>query len=167
MSDAENVKLSPPWWSLHRQISAMFEGDPDVSVGELAEVSGSKKSCIILVNKRDKAAAMKAMLQTEVQISGVTVSIAVLGPDEDAIEAANGSDAQILTALLTGNPRFVGITTVHRFMAEMEYCIFKKEVVQFWNDDAASYKDVSTMLAEDIARHIFRETQVCFCTAVE
>jgi hypothetical protein len=49
---------------------------------------------------------------------------------------------------------------------EVEYCIFKREVLQFWNDDIGDFWGYTSLLAEDIARDILH-VQIGFCTEVD
>lgn len=39
-------------------------------------------------------------------------------------------------------------------LGKTDYCVFKKEVIQFWNDDISDYLGNYTTLAKDIAREI-------------
>ena len=49
----------------------------------------------------------------------------------------------------------------------MNYCIFKKEVIQFWNDNLSDYRGNYNGLASDIAKEILKANIVQFCISAE
>ena len=168
--DNLNLRLSPPWYSYQRQVFALFGADPQVKMRDLIQVDEANYVLGMLVCSNVKARAIRALLPRTVEISNVTVTTRVFFPIEqcEVEPSTQVCDAQLLEDAFTGNPIF------HRIDAhsleggpQIGYCIFKKQVLQFWDDDLSNYYGVHTTLAEAIARDVLKETTVQFCTGIE
>jgi len=162
------VKLSPPWYTYHRKVLAMFGRDPEVTVKELGTDDEINYSYFILVSNKEKAQAIKALLINPVELGDITVTAYIFGPDENSeVGAADLDDAELVENALKGNPIFDSIKDRQLAFFHFCYCIFKKEVIQFWNDDLGDYYGNMNCLAEDLARELFKGVLVQFCTAIE
>ncbi len=167
MANSVIAKLSPPWYTYHKKVQAMFGRDPEVEVKDLGEIEDGKYSYMILVSEKKKAGAIKAILPQNVEMGNIEIHLTILGPDEDDIAPLDKSDAEIYNAAFSGNPIFVK-TAVRSFdPLTVSYCIFKKEVIQFQNDDLTDYYGNYNGLASDIARELFNPSEIQFCISAE
>lgn len=164
-----NIHLAPPWWQLERELKALFEGDPYVTVGDLVEQSESEKSILIQCSLYDQTVAYKEMLNKEYAFGNITVKITVLGPDEDKEVNEGMTDLELMDLMFRYNPRYVGnIVRQDNVRAiSYEYCVFTKELIQFYNDDLSSYVLYTTELASNVVQKVVRKTSVMCCTYVD
>ena len=166
----DNLRLSPPWYSHQRKVFALFGADPQVKMRDLRQVDGYNYALDMLVCNGLKARAIRALLPRTVEISNVTVTTRVLFPIEqcEAEPSTQVCDAQLLEDAFTGNPIFDRIDVQGmEGWPQIGYCIFKKQVLQFWDDDLSNFYGMHSTLAETIARDILKETTVQFCTGME
>lgn len=161
------TKLSPPWYEYHRKVQAMFGRDPEVHIKDLADLGDGKFSYMILVYNKEKAEAIKAILPQKVEMGNVTIETAILGPEENEVKPSEKSVTENYEAAFAGNPIFEQAITREILSFEMNYCIFKKEVIQFWNDNLSDYCGNYNGLASDIAKEIFIPTDIQFCISAE
>ena len=166
-----NLRLSPPWHSYQRKVFALFGADPQVKMRDLRQVDEANYELSMLVCNGLKAQSIRALLPRTVQISGVTVTTRVSFPIEqcEVGPPSQVCEAQLLEDAFTGNPIFDRIDAQGVPMGGIQigYCIFRKQVIQFWDDDLSNFYGVHTTLAEDIARDVLKETTVQFCTGIE
>lgn len=156
---------SPPWYTYHHKLVAMFSRDKDVRVRDLAELGEGRYETLILVNEIRKAQALKTLLK-QPEMGNITFHITILGPDENGgiPGSPHYQEWELFENALTGNDCFVGIDKDTLGYFSMKYCIFKKDVIQFWNDNLADYKGNISCLMESIAREIFNSEEIQFCT---
>lgn len=163
------VTLSPPWYSYQRKVLALFGSDPEVRVRDLHEVDRCNYELFIIVRNEAKARAIRSLLPRTVKISGVTVTTYIFIPvDECDVESSkHACEIQLLKDAFTGNPIFDRVEALDFGGLKLSYCIFKKEVLQFWNDDLSNFYGLHSTLAEIIAREILNEVNVQFCTGIK
>lgn len=147
---ANEFKLSPPWTTYWRQLEALFNGDPDIEVGQLYD-SGDKKEIWIYVSDEKKFRALNNLLPTYHTFGNVKVKNVLKlkgAPDVDSF--------QDLKDLFANNPRVAEIKEATDFANVKHLFInFKPEVIQFPNDDTSDYYGLYSGLLEDIARDVF------------
>lgn len=156
------LKLQPPWKTYYSKINAIFEKDPEIRV-EYNENNSTPKVTLYVENAA-KAEALQELLGTEKKFGTITLTIDVI-PANMALKSQN----DLLKIALDGNPIVNQITTFDVFGGDFTFCEFKKEVIQFPNDDFSDLYGNYNGLAEDIAREIFVgaiNPQINFCTAV-
>lgn len=147
--------LISPWEEYYKKVDAMFKNDDDVRVVYYPEEYKIK----LFVEKQAKAEVLNLLLKPEVTFGNITVLIEVMSPDiilrgaDDAYkEAFRGNRAVADIKITTG-------------VFKATYIIFKKDVVQYYDDDISSVFSVRSTLYETIAKEIFVETPgVYFCT---
>ena len=161
--------LSPPWYSYQRKVLALFGKDPEVRVRDLHQVDECNFTLFILVRNEGKAQAIRALLPRIVEVGGATITSRIFIPvDECEVRLEmKGTDAQLLKEAFTGNPIFDRIETLRSDMSAWGYCIFRKEVLQFWDDDISNFYGLHTTLAETIALEILKDVDLQFCTGIE
>lgn len=159
-----NLKLQSPWVTFYNYITAMFEGDSEVEVGELYE-DGGKYIAPVTVNNKKKFAALKEILIQTYHFGNVVFSIDLLdGTDKKGATENNYLD--LCKAAFKGN-NIVGkiIEEETPFGTPVGFVCFQPDVIQFYNDDISDYMGNFNGLAEDIARRLFNvNAGVNFCT---
>ena len=162
------VQLSPPWYSYQRKVLALFGGDPEVRVRDLHQEDKCNYTLFIVVRNEVKARAIRSLLPRTVEVGGATITSRIFIPVDlcEVRGSEQDSETQLLKDAFTGNPVFDRVDSQGIGNLEWSYCIFKKEVLQFWNDDLSNFYGLHTTLAETIAREILREVAVQFCTGI-
>ena len=166
----KKTKLSPPWYTLANKINAFFKGDEDVTVFPLAKIektdSETKEEYVIYIDTpdADKAIALQKVLKTEYPFGNINVKV--------VIRVTNSTDkkAKVNTKVSTepatyndycdafiSTPNVEDIQLVRDvFGTQWTVVIFKKEVVQFYNDDLTDAFGNWNGLYTDIANDIFK-----------
>ena len=165
MADEKNVKLSPPWFTVHRMAKALFGNDPQIDIRDLSDETDGQYVYIMVVNDEKKASAIKAILKNPVELGNTTVKACIYGPNENEVQDLNSLDIDVYQTAFSGNPIFEKTVLDQKGFYKIGYCVFKKEVIQFWNDDLSDYLGNYSGLASDIAREILNSDGVQFCIA--
>lgn len=152
------MKLSAPWETYYKQIEALFGSDPKIKT----EFDEETKFIKIYVVGDTKAKAISAIIPSEKKFGNVIVRINVIPAN-----TLFTTQYQRFCNAFEGNPAFAYAKTTDGSHGEFaaNYIVFKKEVVQFFNDDLSDINGNCTTLYEDIAREVFGEDcGVFFCT---
>ena len=153
------MKLSPPWITYVNKVKGLFNGDPDIKV----QYDEDEYSLKLFVEDAEKADALMKLLPTQKEFGNVILKIAVIPADE--VDYLG-----LFRAAFKGNPNVSDITSVELPAGgAINFVVFKKEVVQFFNDDTSDLHGVCSMLNEDSAREVFGESydSVYFCTDIK
>lgn len=154
----EKVGLSSPWVSFYREVDALFNRDPEVKV-----VYNEDDNIIkLLVDNQEKAEALEALLPKEREYGNVTVRLEVVPANP-----LKSSVASLYAAAFRDNPALSFIHTIDGiFNMPVNYVVFDKAVVQYFNDDLSDIYGNKSTLYQEIAKDIFDEREgVFFCTA--
>jgi hypothetical protein len=157
----EDKKLSPPWWTVQKKIKAMFKDDPDIeikSVSKGGDASGVTYTIYLDTPDAAKAIALEKILKTEYNFGNIKlkVIVRVTNANNKTVLPAESIYDNYLDALAT-TPAVVDIRHVADMFGTKWIVIdFKKEVVQFWNDDLTDYYGNWNGLYTDIATDIFK-----------
>jgi len=159
------LKLAAPWTIYYRQIQALFKEDPEVGVIFDEDAVALK----IYVNNQTKAEAIAHLLPPVVTFGNVNLKIIVIPSNTDAKAVEFKNDIDIIRAALEGNGAVVKFYPIeYIFSNSMLYVAFKKEVVQFFNDDLSDIRGMCSTLYADIAKELFGTLKgVFFCTDSE
>lgn len=152
------AKLSPPWDTFLHKIEAIFNGDSEVSM----EYDEEEKYLKINVSNVTKAEALRKIIPGKKDFGNVVMKIDIVSPEE-----TKQSAEEILKQAFNGNPNVTNIVTTPLTSLSFgaTYVVFKKEVVQFFNDDLQDLNGLCSTLFEDIAREVFDVSgDVAFCT---
>ena len=156
----KKVALSAPWVTYAREIGAMFDDDPAIKV-EYDEENVEVKLYVEGVKKAD---AISQLLPVEKAFGGVKLKITVIPANEPL--SAN-KQKQLFLDAFEGNPAFETAVAVEGiFSNPITYVVFRKKVVQYYNDDLGDINGICSTLYQDIAKNIFEsQTQgIYFCT---
>lgn len=144
-----NAKLSPPWVTYWKKLEALFNGDPDIEVGQLYDME-DRKEIWIYVSSEKKYRALNNLLPTYPNFGNVKVKNVL------KFQGTEHNDFQDLKDLFEGNPRVKDITEAVDFTQTHHLFInFKPEVIQFKNDDVSDYYGLYSGLTADIAKEVF------------
>lgn len=161
--------LEAPWYTFRKKVNALFEQDPDITVGEIIESEDGKVNFLfdIEVRNHEKFLALDRVFPKVKTFGNVTLGIVLY--DE---ENANGADdrVELYRTIFDGNPIVKDVReamdhtgTRHGFVR------FQPEVVQFFDDDISDFNGNWSGLAQDIAREVFEDEMagIHFCTAAK
>lgn len=156
----ETFKLSPPWITYYRELSALFNYDPDVRV----EYDESRHAIKLYVDNINKAEALTKLLKPYQEFGSITVSIEVYPANIE-----DKTPIELMEIAFRGNSACSRIKTVKdAFGNRLNYVAFSNKVAQFFNDDISDLNGNKTMLYKDIAENAFKEHDgVFFCTDIE
>jgi hypothetical protein len=150
------VKMAPPWIQFVSELNALFGQDPAIEV----VYDDDNKQVKLLVDGQAKADALTQLLPTEKEFGNVTLNIAVIPANKLK------STPDLYKAAFEGNPAYVGTFVAEGiFNNPIGYVIFKKEVVQFFNDNLADAHGNMNTLYQNVADDVFTDHQgIFFCT---
>ena len=103
MEKAEIFTLLAPWYIYHKKVQALFKGDPQVTVRDIGCTDSGNYGFMILVSDKKKADAIKAILRNKIEMGNVTITITILGPEENKIIGSVDKD-DVSTCLLYTSP---------------------------------------------------------------
>ena len=157
------IKLAPPLVTLIKKVEALFGQDPDIRIE--ADAAATTPKIKLYVANPCKAAALAALLPESWKFGSVECLVVVISDNGDAGEFANA--AETVSAAFDGNPAVAVIRPVSKgLFKNLVYVAFKREVVQFFNDDLADINGNWNGLYASIAKELFTNADgVFFCTA--
>jgi hypothetical protein len=154
------IKISPPWVAFYHEIEALFGEDPEVKVGY------DERSVVIklYVDNPEKAHALTRLLPAEKTFGNIVVGIQVI-----PVNGPVTSTAGLFRQAFEGNPAFSYVgAAAGPFADQLEYVVFRNEVVQFYNDDIGDINGMETTLYQEIAKDVFEDISgIFFCTDLE
>lgn len=153
------VNILSPWEEYYKKIDAFFKYDDDVRV-----IFDETNDVIKLYVANDKkASALSKILKPEEEFGNVTIRVEVIPPN-GVLKSTGLTD---IKAAFDNNGALSKIEEIDAFGFSAAYIIFKKFVVQYFNDDLGDYNGMRSTLYEIIAKDIFDVgTGIFFCTDV-
>lgn len=163
------IGLSSPWVIFYNELNALFEEDDRVQVVYNEE----ENEVNLYVEDAAEAAALMELLPTEKQFGAVTLKITVIPANVNplkllAVEDVTETPSQLYRVALKNNDAVAYITEVKGiFNNPITYVVFKKEVIQYFNDSLGDANGVCSTLMQEIAKDVFvNQTGIYFCTDV-
>ena len=156
----EKLKLSSPWEIYYKKIESMFKKDKSVRT----EFDNENMIIKLFVEGTDKADALDKLLPKEKVFGNITVKIEVIPANND-----NPTDVELFNRAFKDNPIFSYVSNGNKeITAGNTYVVFKKDVVQYYNDSLNDINGVCSTLYQDIAKDIFeKRSGVYFCTNID
>lgn len=154
------IKKSAPWITYYREVDALFKKDKEVFVVFDEENVELK----IYVNNQSKADAIRCLMPLEREFGNVSLKINVIPSDGTQLRGL--STRNILTIAcdaFLNNDAVYGVTDVSA-MFDLVYVVFRKEVVQFFDDNIGDINGNCSTLYEAIARDVFEDIGIKYCT---
>ena len=161
--------LSSPWVIFYNEINAMFKDDPDIRI-----VYDEENNVINLyVDNTAKANAPTELLPVEKNFGAVTIAVNVIPANIEKSDSLKFKTlvqpvGNLFELAFEGNPHFVkAVHVMGVFNNPMTYILFKREVIQYFNDSLGDLHGVCSTLMQNIAENIFENRDgVYFCTDV-
>lgn len=156
----EGVRLSPPWIEYYNKLEALFGQDPDIRMS----YDDDNHKVKMLVHGKDKAEALQKLIPVEKSWGGVRLFIVIVPDNEE------WTSADIVRKAFEGNPLYDQTVVLHPegISNPFGYVCFKKEVLQYWNDNLADPHGNISTLAENIAREILNvQDGIFYCTSLD
>ena len=160
------LNLSAPWVTYYRETEELFRNDPTIRVLFDEEEPELK----LYVNDQDKYEALTFLMPEKMEFANVTMPITIVPANLPDTAHCNKekTPAEHIMALFFDNEALVDIAVVHGIFAnDLVYVIFKKEVVQYFNDNLGDYNGVCSTLYQEIAKNVLKpQPGIFFCTSV-
>ena len=173
------LKLSPPWVLYYKKLNALFDKDDTMKI--VYDEDNMEIKIYTYLNYKSKA--LSFLLPDTVSFGDINLKITIVPPDiEDdnlitAIREFSAEDIltsqaaiRILFALddYIGNGHVKSVKNIRTPYGDFLYVIFKKEVIQYYEDNLSDFYGNCSTLCETIAKEIFKDaTGVFFCTSNE
>ena len=144
------IKLQPPWIQFYEKLTLLFEEDSHIRILYDEEENEIR----IFADSTEKAVALERLLPSENVFGNVKQKITIVPPNKEDTD-----DNPIVEDI----ERVSGV-----FGYELIYIMFRKEVVQYFNDDISCYGGIRSTLYQDIAKEVFKfQAGVYYCTSEE
>lgn len=153
-----NTKLSPPWYGYFKEINALFGEDPEIEI----RIDPDEMTLKLFVDNTDKTVALQELLPESVNFGGIELKISIVPAN---VEVAN-NNTRLFDIAFRGNPVVSEIVEVPDVLSNpMTYVAFRKEVVQYYNDNIGDLYGNRNTLMQEIANEVFTNHEgVFFCT---
>lgn len=151
---------SSPWVTYYRKVDALFKKDREVFVVFDEENIELK----IYVNGQAKADAIRYLMPLEKEFGGVTLKIDVIPSNGSQLRGINTTNILTIACdAFLSNDAVYGVTDV-RAMFDLVYVVFRKEVVQYFDDNIGDINGNCSTLYEVIARDVLNDVGIKYCT---
>lgn len=153
------LTLSAPWITFVHYIENLFSGDSEVETSYSEDTYTLK----IFVNNEEKYEALRKLIPSTKEFGNITLHIDIVPADE---KDGKVNYADLYKKAFKGNPHVDDIKVVRDYVGgDITFVVFKKEVVQFFNDNICDLHGLMSTLDEDMAREVFISVaNVNFCT---
>ena len=153
----EKLKLSSPWEIFYKEVEAMFKRDKSVRT----EFDNENMVIKLFVEGTDKADALDTLLPSEKAFGNITVKIEVIPANNN-----NPTDVELFTRAFKDNPILEYVSNGNKEITSGNtYVVFKKDVVQYYNDSLNDINGICSTLYQDVAKDVFeKRSGVYFCT---
>lgn len=164
------INLAAPWDEYYNKMAAFFKEDSDVTVLYDGQEDDTKY-IKVLVDHPEKATALEALLNKEKDFGGVKLIVTVVPADDIPKNIARdmsqwAEDAKyygLYRSALIGNANFERVHEIKGMLGfDATFVVFKKKVIQYYNDNIGDLNGVISTLAEYIARDIFIQNSGVF-----
>lgn len=171
------VALSPPWITFANQVKFTVGQDPNVRVGNLRSI-GSNYLLLITVRSLSRARALATIIQNSVQFGNVKVTVLIktctgqTARPYSTTSLTASQIAQLYRIALSTNTLFSFVTTrsiTPQVGSLSVFPVFKKKVVQFFNDDLTdlfnNYNNVAAFVFQAVLKNTINNIAINFSTA--
>lgn len=155
--------LSPPQYSLWRQVNAALGASPLVKVDDIREIDDGHYEIDVHGLIGNVGTSLAAILITEYNFGGIAVKINVMNPDGTAADnplanrKASGADEirGYFEKALMGNSFIRRILAGGRGSFDNSFWVeCRKQLIQFWNDNIGDYYGNDVYIAADVFRNL-------------
>lgn len=169
------VALSPPWITFENQVKFTVGQDPNVRVRNLKTV-GSNFILPITVLTLSRARALATIIQNSVQLGNITVTVRIktkagkLAQPFDTTSLTASQIARLYRIAFSTNTLFDFVTTRSLIPGDPAsvFPVFKKRVVQFFNDDLSdlfsNFNNVAAFVFQAVLKNTINNIAINFST---
>lgn len=151
---------SSPWVTYYKEVDALFKKDKEVLVVFDEENIELK----IYVDNQEKASAIQYLIPNEKNFGNVILKIKVIPSNGKQLRDVRTTNiVDIASDAFRGNNAVFAVTDV-RAVFDLVYVIFRKEVVQYFDDNIGDINGNCSTLYEVIARDVFNDIGIKYCT---
>lgn len=154
------IKKSAPWVTYYREVNELFKKDKKV----LVVFDEENVELKIYVDNPTKASAIQYLMPTEKEFGNVTLKIDVIPANGKTLRDVNTSNILTIACDAFLDNDAVYMVTDVRSAFDLVYVIFRKEVVQYFDDNLGDINGNCSTLYEMIARDVFNDVGIKFCT---
>lgn len=154
------IKKSAPWVTYYREVNELFKKDKEVFVVFDEENVELK----IYVKDQIKASAIQYLMPTEKEFGNVVIKIDVIPANGKELREVSTSNIVTIACDAFRDNDAVYMVTDVRAVFDLVYVIFRKEVVQFFDDNIGDINGNCSTLYEVIARNVFKDIGIKYCT---
>lgn len=152
----DKVNLSAPWYTYVNELRALFGEDEEISI----VFDSLAMDVQLFVDNQKKADALTQLLPVEKEFGDVKLKITVIPTD-----VLGDSVVDLMGAAFEGNPVLARICTSSSLLGSFTYAVFRKEVVQFYNDQLDDINGNKSMLYQDVAKDVLKARgDIFYCT---
>lgn len=154
--------IESPWARFVKMLKALFDADPEITVGDIHEDETADFAVDIEVKNHEKFMALDRLLPGVKTFGAVTLRLVLFDEENRAV-----NPAELFKTLFRGNPILRDVVTrTDPAGVPWSYVVFEPRVLQFFDDNLADYQGNWSGLAQDIAPEIFEGNAgaVHFCT---
>lgn len=156
----EKITLSSPWQLYYKQLNALFQHDEKVKLF----FDEDSRTIKIFVDDNVKADALIELLPSYKKFGNVDITIEVHIPNRSRSKYT-ASYGDVYEAAFSGNTAFSYSKTYELADNPITFVVFKKEVVQYYSDNAGDIHGLTSTLYENLARDILETPDgVYYCT---
>lgn len=154
------IKKSAPWVTCYKEINELFKEDDDVFV----VYEEDDNTVNVYVEDETKASAIRYLLPTEKEFGNVTLFINVLPSNKGNYMVNVANPITVATDAFRNNDAVVAVTDVS-CVFPIAYVVFKRKVVQYFDDNLSDINGNCSTLYETMAKNIFNDVGIKFCTS--
>lgn len=163
------INMSSPWVLYYKKLNALFDEDDDV----LVLYDENETEIKIYCTDEDKSEALSFLLPNMISFGSVELKITIIPSNKEENDYVEGYNITIKKSniasyiLFDGNGHVEEIKTVSTPFGDFTYVIFRKEVIQYFEDNLSDFYGNCSTLCETIAKEIFKDIEgVFFCTGI-
>ena len=159
MKQNNMARLSPPWHTYFSFIKESIGSDPWVKVLDMAEISGAQYIITIQARSREKARALATILALRKTFGNIIVDLEILHNGEAVSPYEPPLTINDLVGVFNqalGTNRYFNSVKPGGFVTTLIFPIFKKEVIQFFNDDISDFYNNFNGVAADVFAEVLR-----------
>lgn len=154
------IKKSAPWITYYREVNALFAKDDEVFV----VLDEESETLNIYVENEKKANAIQYLMPTEKNFGNVLLLIKVIPSNKGDYMVNARNPLTVATDAFCDNDAVYAVTDVSGVFP-LVYVIFRKEVVQYFDDNLGDINGNCSTLYETMARDVFENVGINFCTS--
>lgn len=157
--EIKKIGLAPPWVIYSNEIEALFRDDPEIRV----EYNDDEKEVKLYVENQEKADALTKLLPSTQSFGNIVLKITIVPAN-----VLEDSKVKLFQVAFEGNPAFSYSRSIEGILSNpIHYIVFKKKVVQYYDDDIGDINGICSTLYQDIAKDVFGDVEgVFFCTDI-